>query len=40
MGALDDAGLHVDDQECGVRSVREGGHFLPLFSLGCRIPPG
>jgi len=26
MGALDDAGLHVDDQQCGVRSVLECGH--------------
>jgi hypothetical protein len=29
MGAFDDAGLHVDDQECGVRSVLECGHFPP-----------
>jgi hypothetical protein len=29
MGALDDADLHIDDQECGVRSVLECGHFPP-----------
>jgi hypothetical protein len=28
MGTLDDAGLHIDDQECGVRSVLERRHSL------------
>src|SRR2546430_16625150 len=27
---LDDAVLHVDDEECGVRPVLECGHGLPL----------
>jgi hypothetical protein len=40
MGPLDDAGLHIDHQECGVRPVQECGHCLPLFVLGHRVLPG
>src|SRR5207247_8229545 len=31
---LDDAVLHVDDEECGVRPVLECGHGLPFLTLG------
>jgi hypothetical protein len=30
---LDDAVLHIDDEECGVRPVLECGHGLPLLTL-------
>src|SRR5207244_1720117 len=30
---LDDAVLHVDDEECGVRAVLKCGHGLPLLTL-------
>jgi hypothetical protein len=39
MGALDDAGLDIDDQECGVRSVLECGHFPPI-DVGARVTQG
>ena len=32
VSPLDDAGLHVDDQECGVGPVLECGHILPLLT--------
>src|SRR3989442_10713767 len=35
---LDDAVLHVDDEECGVRPVLECGHGLPLLTLGSCVP--
>jgi len=35
---LDDAGLHVDDEECGVRPVLECGHGSPC-SRGTVCPP-
>jgi hypothetical protein len=36
---LDDAILHVDDEECGVRPVLECRHGLPLVTLGsCALP--
>src|SRR3989442_4909189 len=30
---LDDAVLHVDDEECGIRAVLKCGHGLPLLTL-------
>jgi len=39
VSPLDDAVLHVDDEECGVRPVLECGHGLPLLTLGSRAPP-
>ena len=35
----DDAVLHVDDEECGVRPVLECGHGLPLLTLGSCVHP-
>src|SRR6185369_14583871 len=35
---FDDAALHVDDEECGVRPVVECGHSRPLLTL--RYAPG
>lgn len=34
---LDDAVLHVNDDECGVRPVLECGHGLPLLTLGSSV---
>src|SRR5207247_2480025 len=34
VSPLDDAVLHVDDEECGVRPVLECGHGLPFLTLG------
>ena len=35
----DDAVLHVDDEEGGVRPVLERGHGLTSFTLGSRVRP-
>jgi hypothetical protein len=35
----DDAVLHVDDEECGVRPVLECGHGLALLTLGSCVHP-
>jgi hypothetical protein len=34
--SFDDAVLHVDDEECGVRPVLECGHGLPFLKLESR----
>jgi hypothetical protein len=34
VSPLDGAVLNVDDEECGVRPILEGGHGLPLLTLG------
>jgi hypothetical protein len=37
MSQLDDSVLYVDDEECGIRTVRERGHGLaglPLLTWG------
>jgi hypothetical protein len=39
VSPTDDAVLHVDDEECGVRPVRECGHALPLLTLGSSVQP-
>jgi hypothetical protein len=39
VSPLDDAVLHVDDEECGVRPVLECGHGLPLLTLGSCVHP-
>ena len=37
MSPLDDAVLHVDDEECGIWPVLECGHGLTLLTLGSRV---
>jgi hypothetical protein len=37
VSPLDDAVLHVDDEECGVRSILECGHDLPLLTLASSV---
>jgi hypothetical protein len=39
VSPLDDAVLHVDDEERGVRPVLECGHGLPLLTRGRLCPP-
>jgi len=39
VSPLDDAVLHVDDEECGVRPVLECGHGLPLAPAALLCPP-
>src|SRR5207237_9095206 len=39
VSPLDDAVLHVDDEECGVRPVLECSHGLPLLTLDSCVRP-